>query len=150
MVSKPKGRVTKVADDDGWGDMEPDAANMDDFDYDNTDLNKCSDYELKKHKKAMDAGFEKNQLKPGDPGYQYDKRVKFEYDADELEDNSWDEGEDDEIDSDEYEAKTAGAKSGAAPTKAKTALELAMEKAMKAANMDPDYDDEDYFDDDFE
>jgi len=25
-----------------------------------------------------------------------------------------------------------------------------MEKAMAAANMDPDYDDEDYFDDDFE
>lgn len=127
--------------------MEPEADGLDEFDYKNTDLNKCSDYELKKHKKKMDEAFEKKQLKPGDPGFQYDKRVKFDYDEDELEENSWDEDEEAEIDSDEYESKTAGM---GGVKSSKTALELAMEKAMAAANMDPDYDDEDYFDDDFE
>ena len=123
--------------------MEPEADGLDDFDYKNTDLNKCSEYELKKHKKKMEENFMKNQLKPGDAGFQYDKRVKFDYEAEELEENSWDEDEED-IDSDEYDRKTGGAKHTS-----KTALELAMEKAMAAANMDGDYDDEDYFDDDF-
>jgi len=40
--------------------MEPDADGLEDFDYKNTDLNKCSDYELKKHKKKMDENFSKN------------------------------------------------------------------------------------------
>ena len=89
-------------------------------------------------------------MKPGDPGYEYDKRIKFDYADDDLEDNSWDEAEndDEEIDSDEYEQMTKG-NSGSAAVKSKTALEIAMEKAMEAANLDPDYDDEDYFDDDF-
>lgn len=92
----------------------------------------------------MEEKFSQNQLKPGDPGFQYDKRVKFDYDEDELEENSWDEGDDDEeIDSDEYDRKTGNV------VKSKTALEIAMEKAMQAANLDGDYDDEDYFDDDF-
>jgi len=40
-------------------------------------LNKLSDIELAKHKRAMDKDFNVNQLKPGDQGYQYDKVVDF-------------------------------------------------------------------------
>ena len=40
-------------------------------------LNKLSDTELAAHKKAMDRDFSKNQLKPGDPGFVYDKVVEF-------------------------------------------------------------------------
>lgn len=29
------------------------------------------------HKKKMDEKFNKNQLKPGDPGFVYDKRIDF-------------------------------------------------------------------------
>lgn len=39
------------------------------------DLNKLDDQELKKVKSKMDVLFQENQKKPGDPGYQYDKRV---------------------------------------------------------------------------
>lgn len=49
-----------------------------------------------------------------------------------------------EEDSDQEDSKV---KVNTGPSKSKTALELAMEKAMLAANAD--YDDEDYFDDDF-
>lgn len=120
--------------------MEPEADDLEKFDYKNSDLNKCSEYELRKHKKKMEENFLKNQLKPGEPGFQYDKRVKFDYDEDELEENSWDQ-DDEEVDSDEYNKKKA------TNGKSKTALEIAMEKAMAAANAD--YDEEDYFDDDF-
>jgi hypothetical protein len=47
----------------------------------------------------MDEKFNKNQLKPGDPGFVYDKRVEFTKKANDDEDdegeNSWDEGADD-------------------------------------------------------
>lgn len=39
------------------------------------DLNNLDDQELKKVKSKMDVLFQQNQKKPGDPGYQYDKRV---------------------------------------------------------------------------
>ena len=42
--------------------------------------------ELAAHKAAMEEGFEKHRLKPGDPGYQHDKRVEFEA----TEANDWD------------------------------------------------------------
>lgn len=61
--------------DDGWG-----SDNLDDlkeFDYQNTDLNKMSDFMLNRHKENMDKDFSKNVLKPGDQGYEYDKRVDF-------------------------------------------------------------------------
>jgi hypothetical protein len=41
------------------------------------DLNKLSDGELKTAKKQMDTLFDANRLKPGDPGYVYDKRVRI-------------------------------------------------------------------------
>jgi centrosomal protein CEP19 len=37
----------------------------------------------------MDEKFNKNQLKPGDPGFVYDKRIEFV--AQSREDASWDE-----------------------------------------------------------
>ncbi len=46
----------------------------------------------------MDEKFLKNQLKPGDPGFEYDKRIDFgkkNKDDDDEEDNSWDEGGED-------------------------------------------------------
>ena len=60
-------------------------------------LNKLSDTQLAAHKKAMDKDFNKNQLKPGDSGFVYDKVVDFTHNEDDgpLEDDSW--GEDDGI-----------------------------------------------------
>ena len=47
----------------------------------------------------MDEQFAKNKLKPGDPGFVYDKVVEFNRDEQEQESNSWD--EDMEMDQDE-------------------------------------------------
>ena len=55
---------------------------MKDFDYANTNLNKCTDEELKAHKANMEKKFLANAVRPGDAGYKYDMRVKYEYDAD--------------------------------------------------------------------
>ena len=41
------------------------------------DLNKLDNDDLAAHKRGMDVKFEKNQLKPGDAGYVYDKVVNF-------------------------------------------------------------------------
>ena len=59
-------------DGDDWGvdeDYVPNTDDLKDFDYKNKDLNKCGDYELKRHKLNMDKDFSKNSLKPGDSGY---------------------------------------------------------------------------------
>jgi hypothetical protein len=40
-------------------------------------LNKLDNKTLAKHKAAMEKGFSANQLKPGDAGYEYDKRIDF-------------------------------------------------------------------------
>lgn len=39
------------------------------------DLNKVTEVELKLAKMRMEEDFMKNQLKPGDPGFEYDKQV---------------------------------------------------------------------------
>jgi hypothetical protein len=45
----------------------------------------------------MEKDFSKNVLKPGDKGFEYDKRVDFSSNMkDDDGDNSWDEGGDDE------------------------------------------------------
>ena len=66
-------------------------------------LNQLGDVELAAHKRAMDSDFNKNQLKPGDDGFQYDKVVDFGNNKDEgpLEDDSW--GEDDEVEENQPE-----------------------------------------------
>jgi hypothetical protein len=84
-------------DDDGWGvpdNYVPNTDDLEEFDYKNTDLNKCGDYELKRHKLNMDKQYSKNILRKGDPGFEYDKKVDFKYNADAASDNSWDEDED--------------------------------------------------------
>lgn len=58
---------------DDWGSQKSDK--LDNFDYKNQNLNKLDDRTLAKHKANMEKGFEKNQLKPGDDGFEYDKRV---------------------------------------------------------------------------
>jgi len=54
---------------------------------------------LKAHKAKMDEKYQQNQVKPTDTGFVYDKRIDFN--AQQKEDNSWDEGMDDE-DLDDY------------------------------------------------
>jgi hypothetical protein len=40
-------------------------------------LNNLSDDELEKVKSKMDVNFKSRQLKPGDDGFEYDKRTEF-------------------------------------------------------------------------
>ena len=47
------------------------------YDYSKLDLNKLDDDQLKAHKKAMDEQYHKNIVRPGDAGYQYDKRTDY-------------------------------------------------------------------------
>eukprot|EP01116_Phalansterium_solitarium_P011327 TRINITY_DN26970_c0_g1_i1.p2 TRINITY_DN26970_c0_g1~~TRINITY_DN26970_c0_g1_i1.p2 ORF type:complete len:191 (+),score=55.44 TRINITY_DN26970_c0_g1_i1:732-1304(+) len=61
-------------------------------DFGDKDLNKLGDAELKAAKSQMDTAFEATRLKPGDPGYQYDKRIEFKPAA---EASDWDDGDDD-------------------------------------------------------
>lgn len=87
---------------DAWGSNKK-ADNLDDlegFDYDNSNLNKLSNAQLERHKLKMDQKFSKNALKPGDPGYVYDKRVDFKEMP--KEENSWDEGDEDDYFDDDF------------------------------------------------
>jgi len=68
-------------DDDG---KEADVPKVD---YSSTNLNKLSKAELDKHKQKMDVMFNKNQKKPGDKEFVYDKQEEF----DPHEENEWDE-----------------------------------------------------------
>lgn len=90
-------------EDDGWGDVDnyvPDCNDLAGFDYKNKDLNKCGDYELKKHKLNMDKDYKKNILKPGDNGFEYDKRVDFSRNKDQAVEDSWDDN--DNFNDDDY------------------------------------------------
>lgn len=91
-------------DDDGWGvpeDYVPNTDDLQEFDYKNTDLNKCGDYELKRHKLNMDKQYSKNIVRKGDPGFEYDKVVEFNVKANEAaSDNSWDEDEEMDMNND--------------------------------------------------
>ncbi|GIL47416.1 hypothetical protein Vafri_4238 [Volvox africanus] len=58
---------------------------------DDMDLNKVTEVELKLAKQAMEADFQKNQLRPGDPGYVYDKQEEF---GPPTEVNDWDDSDD--------------------------------------------------------
>jgi len=72
-------------------DYEYDDAEENDVDYNTMNLNKLSKEEVQKHKDKMDVLFNKNNKKPGDPGFVYDKQQDFQP---ELE-NEWDEDDDD-------------------------------------------------------
>lgn len=73
---------------------------MSKFDYKNTNLNKLTTTEIETHKKKMDENFSKNQLKPGDSGFEYDKRVEFKPSTNTKMDTSWDENDNDYFDDD--------------------------------------------------
>ncbi|GIL70347.1 hypothetical protein Vretimale_3467 [Volvox reticuliferus] len=60
---------------------------------DDLDLNKVTEVELKLAKQVMEADFQKNQLRPGDPGYVYDKQEEF---GPPTEVNDWDDSDDDD------------------------------------------------------
>ena len=47
--------------------------------FEDEDLNKLNDSELKKKKAEMDIGFEKNNIKKGDANFQYDIRKEFDH-----------------------------------------------------------------------
>lgn len=49
----------------------------DGVDYQNLDLNKLSDWEIRQHKQRMDKAYNKNIIRPNDPGFVYDKRINF-------------------------------------------------------------------------
>ena len=63
-------------------------------------LNKLTTEELNEVKAEMDVDFRKNQIQPGQPGYQYDVRKQFDGDK---ADNSWDEGVVSQDDDDYFE-----------------------------------------------
>jgi len=90
-----KAETKKSGSGNGFWDFEEielDGDDKDDdgkekVDYNSTNLNKLSKAELDKHKQKMDVMFNKNQKKPGDSGFVYNKQEEF----DPHEDNEWDE-----------------------------------------------------------
>lgn len=56
-----------------------------------TDLNRVTEVELKLAKMNMEGDFRRNQLRPGDPGYEYDKQIEF---GPAVEKNEWDDSND--------------------------------------------------------
>ena len=91
----------------------------------------------------MEKDFSKNQLKPGDPGFEYDKRITFDKnDNDEpLEDDSWGEESDDEV-----MPKNTGQP---ADNNTASAAKTEQKYGHYDNEDDEDEDDMDYFDDDF-
>jgi hypothetical protein len=85
---------------DSWGPSPQKALPLDtrNIDYNKLDLNKLSDYELNQHKAAMEMDFNKNFIKKGDAGFEYDKRVDFS--KVQKIDESWDDDYADEIEGD--------------------------------------------------
>ena len=79
-----KSKSKAMGSNDFWGS---DAEDDEEIDYDNTNLNKLSNEELKKHKDKMNVLFSKNQAKPGDSNFIYDKQEEFHP----QESNEWDE-----------------------------------------------------------
>ena len=64
------------------------------------DLQRVSAISLRMAKARMDVDFEEKQLKPGDPGYVYDKQVDFD---DANEPSGWDDDDDDDWDAEDEE-----------------------------------------------
>jgi len=89
-----KPEVKKSGSANGFWDFEEIGLDEDDdeedeekVDYNSTNLNKLSKAELDKHKAKMDKNFVKNQKKPGDKDFVYDKQEEFHP----QEENEWDE-----------------------------------------------------------
>ena len=137
---------------DDWGTSAPQKdVDLSKLDLHTANLNKLSDADLAAHKRAMDKDFNKNQLKPGDAGFVYDKVVDFsklQADA-ELEDDSWGEddgigeegqGQDDEAEYYDEEDEDEAANAALAGLKPR--------EGPLPSNENED--DNDYFDDDFD
>ena len=58
-----------------------------------------SDFQLAKHKQNMEKKFQENNLKPGDAGFVYDKRVEFKQGGEKV-DDGWDDDDEDYFDDD--------------------------------------------------
>jgi len=91
-MNKTKTASTEKAKNDNnfWAfdDLEDlEEEDVERVDYNATNLNKLSQEELQKHKDKMSVLFNKNQKKPGEAGFEYDKQEEFEPQGD----NEWDE-----------------------------------------------------------
>lgn len=64
-------------EDDGWGEIAPAKIDTKNVDYNKLNLNKLSDWELNKHKAAMEEKYQKNFIGKGDPRFKYDMRQDF-------------------------------------------------------------------------
>ena len=121
------------------------------MDLHHANLNKLSDDDLAAHKRAMDKDFNKNQLKPGDAGFVYDKVVDFSklQGGDDLEDDSW--GEDDGIGEDgQGQDEEAEYYDEEDEDEAANAALAQMKNRESHTGGDENDDDADYFDDDFD
>lgn len=114
--------------------------NLKNVDLKTANLNKLDTEELAAYKRAMDNDFK--QLKPGDPGYVYDKVVDFtKNDEVPLEDDSW--GEDDGV-----EEQNAEGDEEEYYYYEEEVDPADISKVQRASNLNAD--DNDYFDDDFD
>ncbi|KAL4480248.1 hypothetical protein ABPG74_020764 [Tetrahymena malaccensis] len=90
-MSQQQDEYDYYKDDDDEEDQEDQEEDEDEddykIDYNNYNLNKLSNEELQKHKDKMEVLFKKNNLKPGDKGFQYNIEQDFNPD----ESNEWDE-----------------------------------------------------------
>lgn len=88
---------------DDWGQPKQEKIDFAKVDYSTMNLNKLSTEQIAAHKKKMDEKFSKNQLKPGDQGFVYDKRIEFKKSEGGAakQDTSWDEDEDNEEEEEE-------------------------------------------------
>ncbi len=89
----------------------------------------------------MENDFQKNAVKKGDAGFEYDKRVDFKYNAEDAASNSWDESDD---------SQDQGVEIVAANKR-----NLSKPKGVGLANKPVEFgdlndNDNDYFDDDFD
>lgn len=114
-------------------------------------LNKLNNEELAAYKRAMDKDFMAKQLKPGDPGFVYDKVVDFSKNRNDepLEDDSW--GEDDGVgEQNENEYYDEEDEEGIQDALDKYTDKQIQEQLQKSRKSNMTGDDEDYFDDDFD
>ena len=89
-------------------------------------------------------------MKKGDPGFQYDKRVDFKYNAADAAEDSWDESDDK---SDDGVIAASNPVAAGAKSKPRGIGLVSREEEHVAAANDDDYDEENddaYFDDDFD
>ena len=88
-IEKPKEAPKKESKRDPELEEEEEEYGFDEFE--DEDLNKLNDSELKKKKAEMDVEFEKNNIKKGDANFQYDIRKEFDHEqyAAEWDDESY-------------------------------------------------------------